>query len=165
MGFSPMTEEERDVYSEIAKKLCGPEFNPGILFPLQIAMTLDQAKVYLEMPGSVEEISKKTDASTEFVAETFEELYHKGYAVLTRKSGYQLARSVIQVVDTGPTQAYAEKLGDEYFKALYGSMGEVPTLALASMPIALLKVILHPQALEKSGFTGEDILPIEDDSI
>ncbi|MFC1823903.1 ATP-binding protein [Thermodesulfobacteriota bacterium] len=161
MGFTKMTDEEREVYSAVARKLCGPDYNDNILFPFQIALDLNKAKVFIEMPGSAEDIAEKTGFTPQFIEDTMKELYHKGYAVLTRRSGYQPARSVIQVVDTGPIQKYADELGDEYFKSLYSSMAGMPTLALASMAIPLLKVIPHYKALEMSGFKEEEILPEE----
>ncbi|MFC1821763.1 ATP-binding protein [Thermodesulfobacteriota bacterium] len=162
MGFTPLTDEEREVYTGIARRLGGPDFDPGLLFPLQMAMNLDQAKVYLEMPGPSEDIAKKLGFTTDFVEDTCKELYHKGYVVLTRKAGWQPARSIIQVTDTGPIQKYADELGDNYFAALTGGMGPITSFAMMAMPIPLLKVVPHPQALQKSGFKKKDILPIED---
>ncbi len=162
MAFIEMTEEEEKVYTDIAKRLGGPNYDPGLLFPLQVAMNPQQAKVYREMPGPVEEIAEKAGVTPEFVEETCRELYEKGYVVETRKSGWQPARSVIQVTDTGPIQKWAEKLGDTYFSSFQGGMGEVVGNAMMAMSIPLLKVIPHPQALEASGFTEEAILPTED---
>lgn len=161
MAFIEMTAEEEKVYRDIAKRLGGPNYNAGLLFPLQVAMNPQQAKVYRELPGSSEEIAEKVGVTLEFVEDTCKELYEKGYVVLTRKSGWQPARSVIQVTDSGPIQKWAEKMGDAYFRAFQGGMGEVVGNAMMAMSIPLLKVIPHFQALEASGFTEEDILPIE----
>lgn len=162
MAFIPMTEEEKTVYTDIAIRLGGPDFDQTVLFPLQMAMNLEQAKVYREMPGSAEEIAEKVGVTPEFVEETCKELYEKGYVVLTRKSGWQPARSIIQVIDSGPTPEWAAKLGDSYFSSFTGGMGPITAYGMMSMPIPLLKVIAHPEALEKSGFTEKDILPNED---
>ena len=162
MGFTKMTDEEMEVYSGIAERLGGPEYDKSLIFPLQMAMNLDQAKVYLAMPAPSEEIAEQFGFTAEFVEDTCKELYHKGYVVLTRKAGWQPARSIIQVTDTGPIQKYADELGDNYFASLTGGMGPITSFAMMAMPIPLLKVVPHPQALQKSGFKKKDILPIED---
>lgn len=161
MALSTLTDEERKVYGDIALHLCGSDYEESFLIPLKMALSLETAKVFLAMPGSAEEIAAKTGCTSQFADNAMQELYHKGYAVLTRKRGYQPARSVIQVIDTGPIPEIAAELGREYFTAIYSSMAKFPALVLSAMPIPLLKVMCHVKALEMSGISEDEILPQE----
>ena len=101
------------VYTKVAENLNAKNstFMPVILARL---ITIEQARIALELPAPTEEIAEKLKLDKESIEKHLEDMKAKGLIVITRR-GARMVRSPLQFHDSATTNyALDKELGDEY---------------------------------------------------
>lgn len=105
------TEEEEELYRQIAKRLTDRERYPESKWLPRIykfVATPEQVRVLLELPAPVDEIAQRLGVDKKFVEDTIQDQFEKGVIVYTRGgTEWHNMRAIYQFHDAAlPTRKY-----------------------------------------------------------
>jgi len=148
---------ENDVYAELVSRMNYPK-SERLRSIFKKMVTLEEAKILLELPTPPDEIAKKLDLDRKTVYTRVGELFQHGLAVPTSK-GYFLPRTIGQFHDTCLTDpGLTTELADLWQKFCEEEWFSDHAEELAQAETKGMKVIPMWKAIQTSG----DILPEED---